>query len=596
MKFLLNTLSFNDLKLKHKLALIIFVVSVTITSLTFWGFNYVIKQYNKLLYEQTANSLSFVSDELMYNLRGIESVTSYIAYDSTFQENLDTYNTTEFSSMPSQKARTNLVFIFNRYYTSNMVNLTLLTANDKMIWWGKAAFTESEAFMDSLISACDKADGRLIWRPMKNGSGILCARKILEVKNLNLKPMGYLIIQVDLEAIVHNLLKSRYANGQQFQIFISSEEKLLYPTDNDSYFQHYKNLFSDSQSYAIKKIDRMRMFITFSRLPIENNTWPISLAISYDNIFRSLNRLIPTFVLSLLLAVFIATTLAGYMIKNISYQFNKLVGKMDRIKLEGIIEPQTSLTPAGNSQDEMTVLNAAFDRMIVELKKLIEESYVKELLITQARLKSLEQQVNPHFLYNTLNSINWLAKKSGSKDISTIAQSLGSMLQSTLSSRTVISMKEELEIVSCFIKIQQIRFDDLVVSIEVDPSTLAADIPKMTIQPLVENAILYAQEELQDEYVIRLSVTRDHKNLIKVQVANSGAFIDTQILEYLKNETVKPKGNGIGLLNIDSRLRILFGEDYHLNFDNKNNMAIVSFTIPQETDAASPHLPQRKEY
>ncbi len=596
MKFMHSTHSFNDLKLKYKLALIIFIVSVTITSLTFGGFNYVIKQYNKLLYEQTANSLSFVSDELMYNLRGVESVTSYISYDSTFQENLDTYNTTEFSSLPSQKARTNLISIFNRYYTSDMVNLTLFTANDKMIWWGKTAFTGSKTFIDSLISACDKADGRLIWRPLEKGSGILCARKILEVKNLNLKPMGYLIIQVDLDDMVHNLLKSRYANGQQFQVFISSEEKLLYPTVNESYLQYYKNLFSESQSYAIKKIDRMRMFITFSRLPIEDNTWRISLAIPYDNIFRSLNRLIPTFMFSLLLAVFIATALAGHMIKNISYQFNKLVGKMDRIKLEGIIEPQTSPITTGNSQDEMTVLNAAFDQMIVELKKLIEESYVKELLITQAQLKSLEQQVNPHFLYNTLNSINWLAKKSGSKDISTIAQSLGSMLQSSLSNRTVISMKEELEIVSCFVKIQQIRFDDLVVTMEVDPSTLAADIPKMTIQPLVENAILHAQEELQDEYVICLSVTKDYKNLIKVQVENSGSFIDTQILEHLKNETVKPKGNGIGLLNIDSRLRILFGEDYHLSFDNKDNMAIVSFTIPQETETASPHLPQRKEY
>ena len=104
----------------------------------------------------------------------------------------------------------------------------------------------------------------------------------------------------------------------------------------------------------------------------------------------------------------------------------------------------------------MTILNASFDQMVVELKKLIEDSYVNELLITQAKLKALEQQVNPHFLYNTLNSINWLAKRAGSKDISTIAQSLGSMLQSTLNNQeNMISIEKELEIVSCYVKIQR---------------------------------------------------------------------------------------------------------------------------------------------
>jgi len=112
----------------------------------------------------------------------------------------------------------------------------------------------------------------------------------------------------------------------------------------------------------------------------------------------------------------------------------------------------------------------------------------------------------------------------------------------------------------------------------------------MTIQPLVENAILHSQEEPQDEYVIRLSVTEENNTLIKVQVENSGSFIDTRILEHLKDQTVKPKGNGIGLLNIDSRLRILFGDDYHLNFDNRNNMAIVSFSIPRKAEASSSDL------
>lgn len=587
MKSPYNTFSFIDLKLKHKLVLIIIVVATTITGFTLFGFTYVINQYNKLLYGQTANSLSFVSDELMYQLESIEAVSSYIAYSSTFQENLSVCNTTESSPLPAQKAKNEIVALFNRYYTSDMIHLTVLTANGRNIWWGKSIYSETEAAKKNLLDACDEASGRIVWHPSEKGSSLLCARKILEVKNLSLMPMGYMIIEIDLEDMVHDLLKSRYANGQQFELFISNSEKLIYPSDHENYSRHYKNLFSVSQPYAIKNIDGMRMFITSTKLPIENGTWHISLAVPYDNIFRSLNRLIPVFVFSLVLSISIATILASRIVKNISYQFNILVKKMDRIKMEGIMKSQTALLPVTNSQDEMTILNSAFDQMIVELKKLIEDSYINELLITQAKLKSLEQQVNPHFLYNTLNSINWLAKRAGAKDISIIAQSLGSMLQSTLNKKTILSIKEELAIVSCYVKIQQIRFDDLIVDMNIDTSTLDAEIPKMTIQPLVENAILHSQEEPQEVYTIRLSVIRENDNLIKVQVQNSGSFIDIHILEHLKEQVVKPKGNGVGLLNIDSRLRIILGDDHHLNFDNKNGMAIVSFTIPQKTDLSS---------
>lgn len=580
-----NAFSFNDLKLKHKLILIIVVVASIITGFTLFGFNYVVNQYNRLLYEQTANSLSFVSDELMYQLESIEAVSSYLAFDSTFQENLSVCNTSESAPLPVQKAKNQIVAALNRYYTSDIVHLTVLTASDNTIWWGKTRYDESAQARKNLMEECDKAQGRIVWQPSEKESRLLCARRILKVKNLSLKHMGYLIIEIDLEDTVHDILKSRYANGRHFELFISSGEKLIYPSASDSYLRHYQKLFSDSQSYAIKNIDGMRMFISFAKLPIENGKWRISLAVPYDNIFHSLNRLFPGFVFSLILSISLAALLSGHIVKNISFQFNMLVAKMDRIKMEEIMKPQTGLMPSTNSQDEMTILNSAFDQMIIELKKLIEDSYVNELLITQAELKSLEQQVNPHFLYNTLNSINWLAKRTRTDDISTIAQSLGSMLQGTLNNKqTITTIEKELDIVSCYVKIQQIRFDDLVVDMNIDPSTLEAQLPKMTIQPLVENAILHAQKEPQEEYVIRLSVTCLTENLIKVQVENSGSFIEPLILEHLKDQTVKPKGNGVGLLNIDTRLRIVFGDEHHLNFDNENEMATVAFTIPRKTE------------
>ena len=585
---------FNNMKLKRKLILIIAVVSATISIFTGFGFSYVISQYNRLLYSQTANSLSFFSDELTYQLESIESVSSYIGLDSTFQDNLNTFNTMPHTELSAQKARTGMTDMFNRYYTPDMIHITILTDSGSALWWGKSALNETKENKEALLKECDEAEGQAVWRSTTDGSGILCARKILQVKNLSLKPMGYLIIEMDLNRIIDRLSRSRYAGGQQFQIFISAKDRLIYPADNERYVALYKALYSTGSSYAIKNVAGSRMFITYAKLPLRAADWNISLAVPYDNIFHSLNRLVPVFILSLITAVLIASALAGNIVSNISRQFHLLMGKMERVRQEGVMGETagTNLTVKPfqtadsslltTSQDEMTVLNTYFDQMVVELKKLIEESYVKELLITQAELKSLEQQVNPHFLYNTLNSINWLAKKAGAKDISVIAESLGNMLQNTLSSRqTVIALEKELEIVSSYVKIQQIRFDDLVVEYDIDSSVLQAEIPKMTIQPLVENGILHSQEEPQDEYTIRLSIQRlPDSGDIEIRVANSGSHIDEEILEHIKNHTVTPKGNGVGLLNIDSRLRIVFGDNYHLHFENSGDMAIVWFLIP----------------
>ena len=101
----------------------------------------------------------------------------------------------------------------------------------------------------------------------------------------------------------------------------------------------------------------------------------------------------------------------------------------------------------------------------------------------------------------------------------------------------------------------------------------------MTIQPLVENAILHSQEEILDSYRLILRVRRETE-WIRIEVSNDGPPIDVHILDHLRDQSVKPKGNGVGLLNIDSRLRIIFGEKSGLYFQNDGGMTTVGFLVP----------------
>lgn len=589
-----NTLLFRDMKLKHKLMLMIAVILAVISIATFSGFRYVISRYDALLYSQTAVSLSFFSDELTNRLKSIEAVSSYIGIDSSFQENLNVFNTSSRYELSSMKAKNNITDLFNRFYTSDMDHITVLTRDGTPLWWGKSAFAEPKNTLKNLISRCDAAKGGAVWAA-SGESRILCARKILQVKNLSLKPMGYLIIEVDLNDMITSLLRPKNRGGQQFEIFINARDESIYPSGSAEDSAPYAPLSFEQSSYAIKKVADSRMFITYTKLPLDTVDWSISLAVPYDDIFRSLNNLVPMFALCLLLAMLIASALAGNIVSNITKQFHLLVDKMDSLTLDGVMEQPSrdALAFPTASQDEIAILNAYFDRMIGKLKKLIEDNYLKQLLMTQAELKALEQQVNPHFLYNTLNTVNWLAIRAGSREISDIAQALGSMLRNTLGSgQTIHSLENELVIVSSYIKIQQIRFDELVVDLHIDPSALQAQVPKMTIQPLIENAILHSQEDVQENYFIRLTAAPagDAKNIV-IRVENSGSHIDENILERIENHTVTPKGNGIGLANINARLRIVFGEQACLHFENVDNMAVIWFLIPcQECDSERKEL------
>ena len=188
----------------------------------------------------------------------------------------------------------------------------------------------------------------------------------------------------------------------------------------------------------------------------------------------------------------------------------------------------------------------------------------------------LQAQINPHFLYNTLESINWRAKAVNNREISLMTESLGSLLRATLSNKkSLVTLSYELNLILSYITIQQIRFEERLDYREQVPDGLKnALIPPLTLQPLVENAIHYALEEMTETcYITILAAETDKtgkngERCIRISVTNSGSSFDEDLLELLKQHKKQPSRSGIGLLNIDKRIKLLFGEDYGLSLFN----------------------------
>ena len=207
--------------------------------------------------------------------------------------------------------------------------------------------------------------------------------------------------------------------------------------------------------------------------------------------------------------------------------------------------------------------------MAHKVDTLIEENYTNELLKREAQIKSMESQMDPHFLYNTLDSINWRAKAIGASDISLITTALGTLLRSTLSQKScVFTLCEELHILENYITIQKMRYQKrLECNIQIPEELLNCEIPRFTIQPLVENAIRYGLEEISETCFISVKAMEENGNIL-IEVKNTGSFFDENLLEKLLSQEIQPHGFGIGIINIHKRLQLTYGTEYGLKTHN----------------------------
>ncbi len=202
-------------------------------------------------------------------------------------------------------------------------------------------------------------------------------------------------------------------------------------------------------------------------------------------------------------------------------------------------------------------------------------------LLREAQIRSLEQQMNPHFLYNTLDLVYWKAKINGEKEICTITESLAKLLQSSLSChKDVNSLKQELELCQYYMKIQKMRFcEKLIYQERLDPTLLNAQVPYLCIQPLLENAVKYGVEQALDFCTVILSAKIENGILI-ISVENDGSEAPEDLMKMLYQGEKKPQGHGIGLINIDKRTKLLFGSEYGLSVESSPDLVRVLLKLP----------------
>lgn len=226
------------------------------------------------------------------------------------------------------------------------------------------------------------------------------------------------------------------------------------------------------------------------------------------------------------------------------------------------------------ADEEFVVLARCFNKMSKEIEKLVSETYELQLTKRTAELKALQAQINPHFIFNTLQSVHYLALEHNAYEINIVVDSLSDILHYCLRGEADnVPLREEVQAARQYLTIQQVRFiEQLRVFVDIKPETMDRLIPKMTIQPLLENAILHGMKS-SEECTVRLSAFMDGENLI-LEVEDNGAGIEKEKLEEIRKSlnfgapAVKD-GYHIGIRNCWLRLNYLYPHAVEFRIDSK---------------------------
>ncbi|CAH0120616.1 hypothetical protein PAE9249_03136 [Paenibacillus sp. CECT 9249] len=228
-------------------------------------------------------------------------------------------------------------------------------------------------------------------------------------------------------------------------------------------------------------------------------------------------------------------------------------------------------TPRRDRYDEISVLiNTIYD-MARRLNAMVHYKYTMDLKQKESQLQLLYQQINPHLLYNTLESIYWKSEMEGKTASAEMIKELSKLMKISLSrGRELITLQEELEHASAYIKLQQHRYDYLFqVSIDIPEELLSVAIPKITLQPLIENAIIHGVKHMGEDGRISIGAAGDDANILIFIEDNGYKAVDYETINrLLRDESTNPDF-GYGIRNIQQRIRLHFGPDYGLAYERR---------------------------
>lgn len=395
------------------------------------------------------------------------------------------------------------------------------------------------------------------------------------------------VILIDLKIRVLGEAMNNIRLGLSGYLMLVDEEgQELYSTNNKRSIPIPQEVLKGEEYGAYQKeIGKEKMEFIYQRTPFTQWT-TVGVFYVEESVaeVREIKFYLMSFVFFLCL---VGVTASYYFSHSISNPITGLMSLMKRVE-NGNMKIQYK----EQRKDEIGKLGQTFNHMISKINSLISLNELQEKQKREAELRSLQAHIKPHFLYNTLDTINWMARKHGAKDVAEVVSSLSSLFRIGLSKgKDIILVKEEIKHIESYLRIQKARYQEkLNYEIVVDPSIEEVKILKLVLQPIVENAIYHGIKERKGAGYIKIDI-KEQDDSLYLMVSDDGKGISKENVYLLKEKlhtlTILDKKEkesidfGYGMMNVQARIKLTYGKDYGITLEsNADKGTVVTIKLP----------------
>lgn len=394
-----------------------------------------------------------------------------------------------------------------------------------------------------------KDDVRIQWKVDRTRGEVVAVRMIYAQQKLN----AVLCISLDYDKIFQPL--TNILTDENGGIVADQDGNVLYNKTGLKELKLSDDNKKDTSQTADKLLSKISQTCTWTQTESEENDWVFYFYKSQDAISGSVRRILLEEIPLIIACGFIILFLGLSFSRIFTRKIEELTKNMDQVN-----HGSREVTVSSDSEDEVGILINSFHNMMDEINRLIDEVYVNKIALKEYELKALQAQINPHFLYNTLSMMNWMAIRSNQMEISKVTLALSTFYRTALSKgEDVVTVENCIQNMQAYLEIQLTMHDNnFSVDWDIDPTIKNEKMPKLLLQPVVENAIEHGIDEKEDgDKKIFLSF-RGNGDDVVITVRDNGMGMPQEKAETL----VTYQAKGYGLKNVNDRIRILYGENY----------------------------------
>ena len=314
--------------------------------------------------------------------------------------------------------------------------------------------------------------------------------------------------------------------------------------------------------------------------------WTTVDCVNVDELLKESNKAQSIYVLIAAALVIVALFLTRFIAGTITSSIQRLRDSMARVQEGDFDIPDVVET----SENEIGSLTRSFNVMTRRIRELMDQNVRDQEAKRKSELKALQSQINPHFLYNTLDSIIWMAEGKKNEEVVLMTASLARLLRQSISNEDeVVPIAQEVEYARGYLTIQKMRYKDkMEFQIDVDPAILHINLIKLVLQPVIENAIYHGLKYKESKGLLIVKGFMKNGNAV-LQVIDNGVGMDEETLAHIYDRhKVNYQSNGVGVYNVQKRLQLYYGSAYGITYESKVGVGTTAtITIPGNQEDSS---------